>query len=304
MTAPGTDSVRLAHFSDIHVTAKSAWRLRDWFSKRLTSWVNLRVLGRGKRFADADSVAVTLIDDLRARGCDHIVFSGDATALGFEEEMAWAAELLGVGRAGVPPGLAVPGNHDYCTALAASGGHFERHFAPWLTGERINGDTYPFAQKVGHVWLVAVNSAKANWFPTDASGQVGPAQLKRLEMLLAHLEGGPRVLVTHYPLLGLHGGHDHHSRELRDRDALLAIAAKGGIGLWLHGHTHCAYHHPAATETPFPVICAGSATQRGLWSYFEYTITGNHLRAARRTYDPIASTFAEGQVFELELATA
>ena len=42
-------------------------------------------------------------------GVEHILFSGDATALGFESEMRLAAELLEVDRR---PGLAVPGNHD------------------------------------------------------------------------------------------------------------------------------------------------------------------------------------------------
>jgi 3',5'-cyclic AMP phosphodiesterase CpdA len=293
--------VRLAHFSDIHVSAPSTWRAGDWLSKRLTSWVNLRLLGRGRRFAGAEHVTAALADELRRGRFDRLLFSGDATALGFEEEVVRAAQLLGVGQPGVPPGLAVPGNHDYCTAAAMAGGHFERHFAPWLAGERVDAATYPFAQRVGHAWLVAVNSATANRIPWDASGRVGPAQLARLEALLGRLEGGPRILVTHYPLVGAAGGDDHHSRELRDRDELLAVAHKGGVALWLHGHCHGAYRHAASDELPFPVVCAGSATQRGLWSYGEYTLMGRHLRAVRRVYAAAAGRFVEGESFELEM---
>jgi 3',5'-cyclic AMP phosphodiesterase CpdA len=299
MSAADPGSVRLAHLSDIHVTAPAVWRPRDWLSKRLTSWANLRLLGRGRRFAHAERVVEALAEDLRRRGCDRVLFSGDATALGFEEEMARAAHLLGVGRPGAPPGLAVPGNHDYLTAAAA--GHFERHFAPWLAGERVDEAAYPFAQRVGHAWLVAVNSSRANWWPTNASGRVGADQLRRLEALLARLDGGPRILVTHYPVCRATGRRESRGHGLRDLDELLAVARAGGVGLWLHGHRHHAYHHHAPAVAPFPVVCAGSATQRGLWSYGEYTLTGRRLRAVQRVYDHAAGGFRDGRTFELDL---
>jgi 3',5'-cyclic AMP phosphodiesterase CpdA len=296
-----TPAVRLAHVSDVHVQARSAWRTRDWLSKRLTSWVNLRVLGRGKRFAHAERVLGALREDLRQRGTHHILFSGDATALGFEEEMARAAQLLRVGEPGGPPGLAVPGNHDYLTAAAKAGGHFERHFAAWLAGERVEGATYPFAQRVGPAWVVAVNSATANWWPTDASGRVGAEQLGRLEALLRRLEGGPRILVTHYPVRRAGGEPEDRHHGLRDLEDLVAVAARGGVGLWLHGHRHDPYHHLGLEGVPFPVICAGSTTQRGRWSYGEYTLTGRRLRAVRRVYEEKSGGFREGQAFEVEL---
>src|SRR5258708_2199700 len=42
--------VRLVHLSDVHIAARSVWLPGDWLGKRLTSWINLRCLGRGKRF--------------------------------------------------------------------------------------------------------------------------------------------------------------------------------------------------------------------------------------------------------------
>src|SRR5579862_1462822 len=42
----GAPMIRLAHFSDIHVsTSPLGWQLNDWFSKRLTSWLNHRAFG-------------------------------------------------------------------------------------------------------------------------------------------------------------------------------------------------------------------------------------------------------------------
>src|SRR5438874_1893247 len=135
--------LRLAHLSDVHVTApRCRWRGGDWFNKRMSAWLNLRVLGRGSRFAHTDAILAALRDDLREHGVDHVIFSGDATALGFAEETARAAELLGVGGADALPGLAVPGNHDYCTAADVSAGHFEKHFAPWQQGERVDKAIY------------------------------------------------------------------------------------------------------------------------------------------------------------------
>jgi hypothetical protein len=218
--------------------------------------------------------------------------------MGLEEEVAHAAALLRVGEL---PGLAVPGNHDYCTRRDVSEGHFERHFAPWQQGERIGEETYPFAQRAGPVWLVGVSSATPNRWAWDARGAVGAAQLERLERLLARLDGGPRVLVTHYPVARASGRGEGRTRLLRDLTGLIEVSARGGVGLWLHGHRHDAYHLPAGELAPFPVICAGSGTQTGRWSYGEYTITGHRLQARRRVYDPAAGAFGDGEAFELEL---
>jgi 3',5'-cyclic AMP phosphodiesterase CpdA len=264
--------------------------------------MNLRCLGRGFRFRRAETVLAVLVDELRRRPPDRVVFSGDATALGFESELKRAATLLGVNEGVSLPGIAVPGNHDYCTPHAEASGDFERHFAPWLAGERIDGHTYPFAQRVGHVWLVGVNTSAANHWPWDASGRAGAAQLHRLERLLAQVEGGPRILVTHYPVCLASGKLERRSHGLRDLTDLVAVAGRGGIRLWLHGHRHGWYHHVQSQWASFPVICAGSATQSGRWSYGDYTITGRRFQAVRRTFDLETGSFQEQDSFELELA--
>ena len=58
-------AVRLAHISDVHVTApECVWRREDWFNKRLSAWINLRLLGRGYRFRRTDHVLTVLGDEL------------------------------------------------------------------------------------------------------------------------------------------------------------------------------------------------------------------------------------------------
>jgi 3',5'-cyclic AMP phosphodiesterase CpdA len=301
MIDAGPTTVRLAHFSDIHVSAPDCtWSRQDWFNKRMAAWLNLRLLGRGVRFRHNERVLSALVRDLKQVGYDRLLFSGDATALGFEEEMARAAALLGVGRAELPPGLAVPGNHDYMTSGSA-GGQYERHFAAWQEGERVEDATYPFAQRVGPVWLIAVNSATANRWAWDASGRVGRHQLQRLEKLLARLEGGPRVIVTHYPVWLANGQRERRVRRLHDVNDVVNVCARGGISLWLHGHRHHNYHNPAMEHVPFPVICAGSATQRGRWSYKDYTILGRRLQVVTRVFDSRSDSFREGSRHVIEL---
>jgi 3',5'-cyclic AMP phosphodiesterase CpdA len=296
--------VYLAHLSDVHITApRLEWRLSDWFNKRWPGWINFRWLGRRYRFRRADEVLIALAAELRTRRPDRVLFSGDATAMGFESEFKRAVDLMGVAHPEMPPGLAVPGNHDYYTRSVAASGLFERYFGPWQTGERVEGAVYPFAQRVGSVSLVAVNSCTGNRLAWDAGGSAGAEQILRLRRLLKELEPGPRILVTHYPVCLASGKRERRTHGLRDLAELVDVAAEGGVSLWVHGHRHHAYHLTAPPQAPFPVVCAGSATQFGLWSYAEYRIDGASCRVLRRVYDPEQQAFRDGETFELALAS-
>lgn len=292
-------SFRLAHLSDIHITVREpVWSMRDWFTKRLTGWFNLRWMGRAHRFRQAEEVLAILAAELRGKGMpDHVIFSGDATALGFAEEMERAATLLGVGDAVFPAALAVPGNHDNYTAGVAASGLFERCFAPWQTGERVDDAIYPFAQRAGDAWLIGVNSCTGNTWPWDATGRVGTAQLDRLQRLLQQLAPGPRILVTHYPVCRSNGEPEQAVHRLCDVKELLAVAEQGGVCLWLHGHQHRPYYR----DSPLPIVCAGSATQSGIWGYNHYTLDGPLLHGARRQFEPETKGFREVETFELRL---
>ncbi len=295
-------TVRLAHFSDIHLTARPlGWRVRDAFNKRTSGWVNVAVLGRGARFKHANDVTAALRREFATRGFDQLVFSGDASTLGFPSEMTEAANRLGVHDATLPPGVAVPGNHDVYVGPAARARLFEDAFAPWQTGSRVTADHYPFARKVGHVWLVALNSAVPNFLLWDASGRVGDAQLKRFRDLCATLDAGPRIVVSHYPLM--REGHRPEPRwhRLRDWAKVRDAAAGCGIALWLHGHRHRWYALPPAANLPLATICTGSSTQTGRWGYHDYTIDGWRLKGVRRVYDLASGGFVDADTFELEL---
>ena len=74
--------MRIAHFSDIHITAdSSAIPWRAMLSKRIFGWLNLQLLGRKGDFAEAAGITAALVDDLQKIEADHILFSGDLTGL-------------------------------------------------------------------------------------------------------------------------------------------------------------------------------------------------------------------------------
>jgi hypothetical protein len=109
--------------------------------------------------------------------------------------------------------------------------------------------------------------------------------------------------VTHYPVWIADGRRERRIRALRDLDDLLDICVRGGISLWLHGHRHHNYHTPPFEQVPFPVICAGSATQRGRWAYKDYTLVGHRLTVVTRMFDSEKNAFVDGRTYQLELRT-
>lgn len=249
--------------------------------------MNLK-LRRAHQFREARTIVAAMMDDIRQRGCDRVVFSGDATTMGFESEYTVAAQEIRFDL----PGIAVPGNHDYYVRRAADAGLFERYFAPWQQGERIGTAVYPFAQRVGHCWLIGVNSSRSNFLFWDARGGVDDGEAERLQELLKTLSPGPRILVTHYPLFLAGGEPEHYWRWMRGWQAFQRIVAEGGVSLWLHGHRHTGYVlQPKPPEQPFAIVCAGSATQLDRWSFNEYRIDGLELRMNRRTWSPEANCF-------------
>lgn len=294
--------VKLCHFSDVHLTARPlGWTVRDVLGKRSTGWMNIALLGRGGRFRHAAHITDVLRRDFAVRGFDQLIFSGDATMLGFDAELHTAAAKIGVGDPALAPGIAVPGNHDVYVPRTVRKEAFESAFAPWQEGTRVSNSVYPFARKVGHVWLIGLNSAKPNFWMWDATGKIVEPQLARLRELTAALDPGPRIVVSHYPILMQKRKPEPRWHRLRNWRRVRDVAAECGVSLWLHGHRHVWYALPAGENLPFASICAGSATQTRRWGYQEYSIDGWKLSGLRRVYDPPNDVFVDADTFELEL---
>ena len=80
-----------------------------------------------------------------------------------------------------------------------------------------------------------------------------------------------------------------------------SVRSGASVGSGRDGHRHAPYYFQQSPLTPFPVICAGSSTQTGLWSYGEYTIEGDRLQALRRVYNPAKDQFEDAESFALTL---
>src|SRR5438067_13659550 len=99
--------IRLVHFSDIHLTTRPlGWRAGDFFTKRLPGWINLRWLGREHRFRHGEDALGCLKAEIKANPPDGLIFSGDATGLGFESELVRAISFLGINEPNGPLALA------------------------------------------------------------------------------------------------------------------------------------------------------------------------------------------------------
>ncbi|MEO1337338.1 MAG: metallophosphoesterase, partial [Myxococcota bacterium] len=171
--------MRLAHFSDIHVTL-SPVKHGGLLSKRTAGALNYYVGGRRHHFANVEARIATLLADVDAQDVDHTVCTGDVTQMSYEEEFRRCAALFGE-RLDQPERFTViPGNHDRYTSKAS--GLFEQFFGRLACPD----GRYPFRKDVGSVSFIGLDLAR----PTaliDSSGLCGAAQLSALTRMLEAL---------------------------------------------------------------------------------------------------------------------
>jgi 3',5'-cyclic AMP phosphodiesterase CpdA len=244
--------VKLAHFSDIHVThfpLSGALAL-----KRFAAVASYSLMGRGKHFYESDVRIARLLSDVDGLGVDHALCTGDLTGVATEAEFARVADLFGDRRAQPAKYTVIPGNHDRYVASAT--GLFERHFS-----QLCEGGGFPFKKTLAPgVTLIAIDVTR----PTsviDSSGLCGPAQRRVLEQWLtdASLRDQFVILALHYGLLRSDGKRDKRNHGLRDDVEVMELIDRADVSLdlVLHGHMHRPYVIQTKKRT---VINAGSAT--------------------------------------------
>lgn len=299
---------RLGHLTDPHFRGLDGARPADFAGKRAIGMVNLLV-NRGRKHK-AELLAA-LREDLRAQAVDHLAVTGDLSNVALEGE--WRAALRWLEAYGAPPDrvTVIPGNHDAYVSEVMVARAFERLFGAFQTGDvavadvtaaaAASGSAYPFVRLRGPLALVGLSSS----VPTGdlgAWGEVGTAQLERLEALLGHpaLAGKVRVVLIHHPPVMLKGPE---LRNLRDRAALAAVLGRVGAELVLHGHDHRDERATLAgpAGAPIPVVGAGSASYAGgpdrRARYNVYELDGEPARpritCITRAHDEGADAFRE-----------
>jgi 3',5'-cyclic AMP phosphodiesterase CpdA len=179
------------------------------------------------------------------------VVTGDITNFSlpgeFEQAGSWLADFAAPGTLSL-----VPGNHDALVPVPA-----EQGLGRWQAFTA--GGQWPYAVRRGKVSFIGVNTALPTR-PLLASGQVGPAQLARLESLLAAegTAGQLRVVLMHHPIAD---GAVSRRKALRDRAELRALLQRTGAELVLHGHARGArLESVPGPRGPIPVLCVPSSS--------------------------------------------
>jgi 3',5'-cyclic AMP phosphodiesterase CpdA len=300
---------RLAHVTDPHFRGAGGLAglgLGDLGGKRVVGAVNL-VVNRTRKHKMA--LLEALRDDLRAQAVDHLALTGDLSNVSTDAE--WQAALRWLAALGAPADAVtvIPGNHDAYVPDVVASRAFERLFAAHQTGDVAIGgvasvssattatDVYPFVRLRGGIALVSVTSCVATG-DFGAWGEVGGPQLRRLEAVLGNpaVASKTRVVLIHHPPVMIKDG-EH--RNLRDRAALVAVLARAGADLVLHGHDHA--DERATLQGPggakIPVVGAGSASYAGAPDrrarYNVYEIEGRTITAVTRAHDEATDAFKE-----------
>src|SRR3954452_6156238 len=218
----------LAHLSDPHLAPGSRPLLSELAGKRALGYLNWT---RNRYKYHRREVLDLLISDLHTQMPDQIAVTGDLVNFALESEFPLAkAWLETVG----PPDqvTAIPGNHD--AYVRSTRLRFAESFAAYFGGDGEVPATFPSLRRRGPLALISLSSAVPSGL-FMATGRIGRDQLAALERLLEQLatEQVFRVLLVHHPLRSA-----NRMKRLTDANELIALLARHGVELILHGHDH------------------------------------------------------------------
>ncbi|HUB06550.1 MAG TPA: metallophosphoesterase, partial [Myxococcales bacterium] len=122
--------MKILHLSDLHFQSEyplKRWPRLGW--RRIAAQVEFRLLGRGRLFANVARTVASILAEAEQRGVQHLLVSGDLTALALPEEFEAAWDALSGWKDRM---TIVPGNHDRYTPAAARERAFENAFGAAL----------------------------------------------------------------------------------------------------------------------------------------------------------------------------
>jgi len=282
--------MRLFHISDLHFQADiplSRFPSLGW--RRLVAQTEYRLLGRRKRFADVAGAVRRLLAEATAWGADHLLVSGDLTAIALPEEFEEARHALAgwSGRMTI-----IPGNHDRYTPAAARAQLFEKAFEEELRSDMRDSAVdgcYPLVKLVGtDAAVIGLTSARVPITPGFAAGWIGKRQRGRLAELLAapDLRGRMIFVACHHAPFRANGEPDRKNHGLIDGAKLLSVLRDGRAAALGHGHIHKRYRIDKAGGPP--IFCAGSSTELGHRGFFRYELRAGALAAEAISLEPVS----------------
>jgi 3',5'-cyclic AMP phosphodiesterase CpdA len=270
-------TMKIAHFSDLHLLSLEGVKLHRFFNKRATGYANLR-LKRGS--IHRASYVKAIAREVRRINADHVVVTGDLTNLALEPEFELAREVLEKDLGLHPDDVTlVPGNHDVYTRGAHVTRRFASYFGDYLESDLpelavdIDAGRFPVVKLRGPAAIIGVCSAVPR-LPFVAAGRVGKEQLGALRAILAH----PKVARL-TPIIALH--HPPHNPRSRLKTLLeglgdAALLSSGmshlPVGMVLHGHLHRRVRRDDAT-TGGRLVSVG-ATSASLHNESQHKMAG------------------------------
>lgn len=275
--------VRLAHFSDVHISNVPGTLLKMWWGKRILGGANMLLR---RRWHMLNANLPLLVEHVLEQQPDGVLITGDLSTTALNEEFARARELLKPLYERLPM-VTIPGNHDIYTPGVQRARRYEKHFADFH-GESSERSGYPFVSSIAEgVVCIGLNTSVPTGV-TGAWGVISDEQMRSLPHLLESHADQFRVLMIHHFLQDKHGTPGLPARGIRNRDELLQILEQHGAEVILHGHEHACYQYtvPGPSE-PIPVLNSGPATfqsdkpnkQAG---YQMLTIEGGELKSLVR----------------------
>jgi 3',5'-cyclic AMP phosphodiesterase CpdA len=284
--------MRLAHISDIHYLARYAVPAHRFLNKRITGYVNLRVL---RSFQHDSGMLEQVVSALREADPDHLAITGDLTNLSLAIEFAELRHLLE--RLGMEPEriTIVPGNHDRYTRGADRDDRIRAYLEPYMRSEIDTGEPFPVVRLRGGVALVGLDTSRSRPVLV-AGGKIGRRQIVRFERVLAH-----GLVRRSFPVLLMHHPPFRKSRHLvgpflnglSDYTEIYRVLARTSA-LILHGHLHRnSYLRHVSNGAEWKVVGVASATRHGrvrpyrLSSFHVFDIDATGVtRIQRYTLDP------------------
>jgi 3',5'-cyclic AMP phosphodiesterase CpdA len=286
--------MRLAHFSDIHVTISPFGEpIGLLHGKRALGAVNY-MLGRRRHFAGVEDRITKLLDDADAQNVEHVLCSGDITAMSYLDEFQRCAELFGDRLDRPERYTVIPGNHDRYTTGALEERRFERFFSK----VGAPGGNYPALKRIGEkAVMVLLDVSRPTLY--DSSGLCGEPQLRALEAILtdASLEDEYVIVALHYGLLRKSGLPDRPTHAMKDWRAVLALFDRDDVhlDLVLHGHVHKNYVVKSKKRT---IVCAGSATDLAItcgYNVYDIDLSSRTVKTERRIWDDASQNYVREQ---------
>lgn len=294
----------IAHISDLHLLSLEGLAARRLVGKRFTGWVNLKLRRESHHKRE---VAQAVAREVRARGVDHVVITGDVTNLALESEFEVVRAFLEQDLALPPDRVSmVPGNHDMYTRGAHRSRRFQCYLGEYITSDLPGaagipgGDRFPYVRLRGAAAIIGLSSAVPSP-PLFASGVIGRTQCAALHAILAHEEVEKRtpVILQHHPWHNPVHPVKNLMTGLADAAEQHRVLDRLHRGLVLHGHLHRRIHqridtargHLDAIGTTSASLLDGAEDKMGGFNLYEIGDDGEVGELAGYRFEPETGRF-------------